>query len=312
VTQSFDYIIVGAGSAGCVLANRLTEDGRHSVLLIEAGGQDNNVFQAMPLGFMAGMADPETDWGYRTEPEPNLGGRQINLPRGRVLGGCSTTNGMIYMRGNARDYDEWRDLGCTGWGHADVLPYFRRMETSWREADQYHGAEGPLSVRKVPGEHLLSDTIMKSAVAAGYPYSDDLSGEKQEGVSPCEVTVDKNGRRASTSKAYLRPALDRRNFMLISGALVTRVLFDGKRAIGVEYRRGMETERASAKSEVILSGGSYNSPQLLMLSGIGPAAHLRAHGVDVIHDSPGVGQNLSEHPVLYAEFAALPVTFLKQ
>ncbi|MEJ0023505.1 MAG: choline dehydrogenase [Alphaproteobacteria bacterium] len=311
MTQSFDYIIVGAGSAGCVLANRLTEDGRNSVLLIEAGGQDNGVFQAMPLGFMAGMADPETDWGYRTEPEPNLGGRQIPLPRGRVLGGCSTTNGMIYMRGNAADYDEWRDLGCTGWGHADVLPYFRRMETSWREADQYHGAEGPLSVQKVPGKHLLSDTIMKSAVAAGYPRTDDLSGEQQEGVSACEVTIDKHGRRASTSKAYLRPALNRRNFTLISGALVTRVLFEGRRAIGVEYKRGMATERTLAESEVILSGGSYNSPQLLMLSGIGPAAHLQAHGIKLVRDSAGVGQNLSEHPVLYAEFAAYPVTFLK-
>ena len=312
MTQTYDYIIVGAGSAGCVLANRLTEDGKHTVLLIEAGGGDSSMFQAMPLGFMATLANPEIDWGYRTEQEPHLG-REIPLPRGRILGGCSTTNGMIYMRGHARDYDEWRDLGAVGWGYDDVLPYFRRMETSWRGADnKYHGGEGPLSVRAVRGPRLLTEPIIEAAVAAGIPRSDDLSGALQEGVSISEATIDQSGRRASASRMYLRPALKRANLQLLKRTHVTRVLFNGKRATGVEYLRGGVTERASARREIILSGGAYNSPHLLMLSGIGPAAHLQSHGIPVLHDSPGVGRNLSEHPIVYAEFASNVRTFLDE
>ncbi|MFV3075343.1 GMC family oxidoreductase [Niveispirillum fermenti] len=312
MTQKFDHIIVGAGSAGCVLANRLSADGTRRVLLIEAGGSDASPFHAMPLGFMAAMADPAKDWGYATEPEANLDGRSLPLPRGRVLGGCSTTNGMIYMRGHARDYDEWRDMGCPGWGHDDVLPYFRRMESSWRGAGPYHGGDGPLSVTQVRHPALLTDEILQSATAAGFPISDDLSGEQQEGFALSEVTITRQGRRASAAQAYLRPALKRPNLTLLSGAQVTRILWEGKRATGVEYRRDGAMAQVRADRDIILSGGAYNSPHLLMLSGVGPAAHLRDHGVDVRVDAPGVGQNLSEHPLVYAEFAAAADTFLKQ
>lgn len=312
MTQEFDHIIVGAGSAGCVLANRLSADGRRHVLLLEAGGPDASPFHAMPLGFMAAMADPAKDWGYVCEPEPHMDGRTLPLPRGRVLGGCSTTNGMIYMRGHARDYDEWRDLGCPGWGYEDVLPYFRRMESSWRGAGPHHGGDGPLSVTPVRHPALLTGEILQSAAAAGFPYSDDLSGDQQEGFALSEVTVDRRGRRASAARAYLRPALKRPNLRLETSAQVTRILFDGNRAVGVEYRRDGVVRQARARGDIILSGGAYNSPHLLMLSGIGPGAHLRDHGIDVRVDLAGVGQNLSEHPMVYAEFAAATDTFLNQ
>lgn len=312
MSQEFDHIIVGAGSAGCVLANRLSADGRRRVLLIEAGGSDASPFHAMPLGFMAAMADPAKDWGYATESEPHLDGRRVPLPRGRVLGGCSTTNGMIYMRGHAGDYDEWRDLGCPGWGYDGVLPYFRKMETSWRGAGPYHGGDGPLTVSPVNHPWLRIDPIMESAAAAGFPLSDDLSGERQEGFSLSEVTVDRRGRRASAARAYLRPALKRPNLHLVTQAEVTRILFDGNLAVGVEYRRDGALHQARAGRDVILSGGAYNSPQLLMLSGIGPAAHLREQGIEVRVDSAGVGGNLSEHPLVYMEFAATGDTFLRQ
>jgi choline dehydrogenase len=310
VSETYDYIIVGAGSAGCVLANRLSEDGKYSVLILEAGG-DDTIMNQMPLGFMSGISNPDSDWGYMTEPEPHLNGRRIGVPRGKVLGGCSTVNGMIYMRGAPEDYDEWRDLGCEGWGYKDVLPYFRRMETSWRGDGDHHGGDGPLSVREVKSNKLLSDEIIASAVAAGFPHKKDLS-EGGEGISTCEVTIDSHGRRASTSRAYLKPALKRRNLSLISNAHATRVLFEGKRAVGVEYRWGPSVVQARANTEVILAGGAYNSPHLLMLSGVGPAAHLKEHGIDVVVDSPGVGRNLSEHPIVYAEFAADVKTFLNE
>ncbi|MFV3126515.1 GMC family oxidoreductase [Niveispirillum sp. KHB5.9] len=312
MSQEFDHIIVGAGSAGCVLANRLSEDGSRRVLLIEAGGSDASPFHAMPLGFMAAMADPAKDWGYATEPEPHLDGRQVPLPRGRVLGGCSTTNGMIYMRGHAGDYDEWRDLGCPGWGYDDVLPYFRKMETSWRGAGPHHGGDGPLTVSPVRHPSLRIDQVMESAAAAGFPMSEDLSGDQQEGFALGEVTIDRRGRRASAARAYLRPALKRPNLHLVTNAQVTRILFEGIRAVGVEYRQGGVAHQVRAARDVILSGGAYNSPQLLMLSGIGPAAHLREQGIEVLVDSPGVGGNLSEHPMVYAEFAATGDTFLQQ
>ena len=300
----FDYVVVGAGSAGCVLANRLSADGRHRVLLLEAGGGDRHPFTAMPLGFMAGMARPETDWGYVSEPEPELGGRTLPLPRGRMLGGTSSVNGMIYMRGHSRDYDEWAEMGCTGWSYADVLPYFRRMETSWRGADAWHGADGPLTGSEVRGRSLMHEPIMAAARAAGHRWSADLSGADQEGFSTSEVTVDRRGRRASASRAYLRPALRRPNLEVVRDALVTRVLFDGRRATGIEYKRHGRTEQVRAGHEVILSGGAYNSPQLLMLSGSGPAADLAAHGIGVVADNAAVGTNLSEHPMVYAEYAA--------
>jgi choline dehydrogenase len=309
--QEFDYIIVGAGSAGCVLANRLSEDGRVSVLLIEAGGKDDSWLFRMPLGFMMTAANPTYDWGYASEPDAKLAGRSLPVPRGRVHGGSSSVNGMIYMRGHSIDYDGWRQMGAAGWSYADVLPYFRRMESSWRGAGRYHGDSGPLAVTPVDSRHLLGDPIRRSVVAAGHEESDDLSGARQEGFSACEVTVDRRGRRASTAAAYLRPALARPNLTVLSGAQATRVLIEHGRAVGVEYRQGTALAQVRARKEVVLSGGAYNSPQLLMLSGIGPAAQLARHGIPMLVDAPGVGRDLSEHPLVYMTFAARePKSFL--
>lgn len=304
MASEFDYIVVGAGSAGCVLANRLTESGGDRVLLLEAGGKDGSWLLRMPLGFMMAMGDPARDWGYESEPDAKLAGRSLPVPRGRVLGGCSSVNGMIYMRGHSADYDGWRQMGCAGWGYADVLPYFRRMESSWRGSNAHHGDSGPLAVSRVDDRHLLGAPIREAVRAAGFPESDDLSGEQQEGFSSCEVTVDRRGRRASTARAYLRPALRRANLSLASGAQATRILIEGGRAVGVEYRQDGTLHQARARKEVVLSGGAYNSPQLLMHSGIGPADHLREHGLAVTVDSPGVGANLSEHPIVYMSYAA--------
>jgi choline dehydrogenase len=306
-----DHIIIGAGSAGCVLANRLSEDGGSRVLLLEAGGEDRSWLFRMPLGFMMTAANPAYDWGYASEPDAKLNGRSLPLPRGRVLGGCSSVNGMIYMRGHASDYDGWRQMGCRGWGHDDVLPYFRKMESSWRGAGPFHGAVGPLAVSRVDGGHLLSDEVRASVRAAGFAGSDDLSGERQEGYSDCEVTVDRRGRRASTSHAYLRPALKRPNLEVRTRAQATRILIEQGRAVGVEYRGPDGLRQVHARKEVILSGGAYASPQLLMLSGIGPADHLREQYIEPVVDAPGVGRNLSEHPLVYMSFAArAPTTFL--
>ncbi|MFZ3484813.1 GMC family oxidoreductase [Sphingomonas sp. 3-13AW] len=300
----FDYIIVGAGSAGCVLANRLSESGKDSVLLIEAGGSDDHWLFRMPLGFMMTAANPSYDWGYASEPDAKLGGRSLALPRGRVYGGSSSVNGMIYMRGHLSDYDGWRQMGAAGWSYSDVLPYFRRMESSWRGAGPYHGADGPLAVTPVRGDHLLTEPIRRAVLAAGFPESADLSGTQQEGFSTCEVTVDRHGRRASTAAAYLRPALRRPNLTVLSNAQATRVLIEEGRAAGVEYQRDGVRGEAPARKEVILSGGAYNSPQLLMLSGIGSAPQLAELGIPVVQDLPGVGRDLSEHPLVYMSFAA--------
>jgi choline dehydrogenase len=308
--REYDYIIVGAGSAGCVLANRLSESGMDSVLLIEAGGKDDNWLFRMPLGFMMTAANPAYDWGYTSEPNARLAGRSMPLPRGRVHGGSSSVNGMIYMRGHSSDYDGWRQMGARGWSYADVLPYFRRMETSWRGAGRYHGGDGPLSVTPVDGSRLLQAPIRRSVVAAGFEESDDLSGARQEGFSACEVTVDRRGRRASTAQAYLKPALKRPNLTVLSGAQATRVLIEGGRAVGVEVHQDGALTQLRARKEVVLSGGAYNSPQLLMLSGIGPASQLAALGIPVLVDAPKVGRDLSEHPLVYMTFAARATSFL--
>jgi choline dehydrogenase len=306
--DSFDYVIVGAGSAGCVLANRLSESGADSVLLVEAGGKDDSWLFRMPLGFMMTAANPSYDWGYASEPDAKLAGRSLPLPRGRVHGGSSSVNGMIYMRGHSADYDGWCQMGAAGWSYADVLPYFRRMESSWRGANRYHGASGPLAVTPVRGNHLLTEPIRRSVIAAGFAESDDLSGARQEGFSRCEVTVNRRGRRASTAAAYLRPALKRSNLTVVSNAQATRVLIEDGRAIGVEYLREGGLVAVRARKEVVLSGGAYNSPQLLMLSGIGPTEALAAQSIPVIVDSPGVGRALSEHPLVYMTFAAREAT----
>jgi choline dehydrogenase-like flavoprotein len=309
--KTYDYVIVGAGSAGCVLANRLSADPDVNVLLLEAGGADSHPLLAMPLGFLAAARSPQLDWGYASEPEINMNGRTLPLPRGKVLGGCSTINGMIYMRGHPRDYDEWRELGCTGWGYTDVLPYFRKMERSWRGANVVHGGDGPLSVLQVDSLRLGGAPVWRAAHVAGHAPTSDFSFDHNTGFGACEVTVDNKGRRASTSRAYLRPIESRPNLTVITGAMATRVLMKSGRATGIRYVRKGKTEEVPARREVILSGGTYNSPQLLMLSGIGPGDHLRQHGIDVVLDLPGVGRNLSEHPVVYAEFTTRePITFL--
>jgi choline dehydrogenase len=311
--EEFDYIVVGAGSAGCVVAARLSEDADTSVLLLEAGGDDRHVTIAMPLGFLKAVVNPRFNWGFMTEPEPHLNGRPLWLPRGRVLGGSSSINGMFYMRGHPLDYDQWRQMGATGWGYADVLPYFRKMERSWRGDGKYHGGSGPIEVNPIDAPYLLHEPLMGAAVGAGYGNSDDLSAEVAEGFARGEATIDRRGRRVSAASAYLRPAMARPNLDVRTGALVHRIVIEEGRAIGVDVEIDGTRRTIRCRREVILCGGTYNSPHLLMLSGIGPAPHLAEHGIAVVADRPGVGCNLSEHANLSMEFdATAPVTFLNQ
>jgi choline dehydrogenase len=311
--QSFDYIVVGAGSAGCVLASRLSEDRERSVLLLEAGGRDDNYLLRMPLGFLRAMMNPKYSWGYFSEPERQLRGRKVPLPRGRVLGGSGTINGMFYMRGHSLDFETWRRMGCEGWGYADVLPYFKRMETSWRGAGRFHGGSGPLHVCAIDTRRLLHEPLFQTAAPAGFNTTDDIHGDIEQGFSRGEVTIDPRGRRASTARAYLHPVLSRKNLTVRLDALVTKVLIERGRAVGVEYRHGDKLHRVRANAEVILAGGTYNSPQTLLLSGIGPADDLRKLGIAPVVDLPGVGRNLSEHPHIPVEFEArVPVTFLNE
>lgn len=305
-------MIVGAGSAGAVLAARLTEDPQVRVLLLEAGGGADKFLIRMPLGMMKAMLKPELTWRMMTEPEPTLNGRRLFLPRGKLLGGSSSINGMVYMRGHSADYDRWAQKGARGWSHAEVLPYFRRMERSWRGTEHY-GSEGPLPITKNNTDFLLHDELMEAIRNAGLPVTDDIHLGDEEGASLVELTIDERGRRASTYEAYLKPAMKRPNLAVLTEALTRRVVIEDGRAVGVEYERGGERLVARATREVILSGGTYNSPQLLMLSGIGPGEHLREHGIPVVHDLPGVGRNLQEHPRVPLEFAAAgPVTFVNQ
>jgi choline dehydrogenase len=310
---SFDYVIVGAGSAGCVLANRLSADRNVRVLLVEAGGSDDRFLIKMPLGFLRAVLDPTLSWGYMSEPEPTLDGRSLSLPRGRVLGGSSSINGMFFMRGHSRDFDAWASLGCAGWSYADVLPYFKRMEKSWRGTGAWHGGDGPLHVMPIDTRLLLHQPLMQTAAAAGFSTTDDIHGEVEEGFARGEITVDARGRRASTARAYLRPIRGRPNLEIATGALVTKILIEDGKAAGIEYRRGDGIIEARAAREVILSGGAFNSPQLLMLSGIGPADELRSHGIAARVDLPGVGRNLSEHARVPIEFAARgDISFLNE
>ncbi len=294
MSETFDYIIVGAGSAGCVLANRLTASGRHRVLLLEAGGRDSSIWIHIPLGYGKLFHNPKVNWLYQTEPEPELDNRQIIQPRGKVLGGSSSINGLLYVRGQHEDYDHWRQLGNQGWGFEDVLPYFRRAEDQERGSDEWHGANGPLAVSNVSEPHPLCEAFIEAAQQAGHPRNDDFNGKAQEGAGYFQLTA-KNGRRWSTAVGYLKPARQRPNLKIATDTLATRVLFSGKRAMGVEYRQADQTKTAHANAEVIVAGGAFNSPQLLQLSGLGPADLLRSHGIAVIADMPGIGADLQDH-----------------
>jgi choline dehydrogenase len=290
----FDYIIVGAGSAGCVLANRLTESGRHRVLLLEAGGHDRHIWIHVPLGYGKLFDNAKVNWLYKTEPEPELNNRQIIQPRGKVLGGSSSINGLLYVRGQHEDYDHWRQLGNAGWGFADVLPYFRRAEDQGRGGDDFHGVGGPLAVSDVSEPHPLCEAFIEAAQQANIPRNDDFNGAAQEGAGYFQLTV-KNGRRWSTAVGYLRQARRRPNLAVVSDALASRILFSGRRAVGVQYIQHGRTCTAYTDGEVIVAGGAFNSPQLLQLSGLGPAKILRDVGVAVIADMPGVGADLQDH-----------------
>jgi choline dehydrogenase len=292
--EHFDYIVVGAGSAGCVLANRLTASGRHRVLLLEAGGRDNHMWIHIPLGFAKLFNDSNVNWLYKSEPEPELNNRQVIQPRGKVLGGSSSINGLLYIRGQKEDFDHWRQLGNAGWSFTDVLPYFRRSENQERGADELHGTGGPLSVSNVCEPHPLCEAFLAAAEKSGIPRNDDFNGPRQEGAGYFQLTA-KNGRRWSSAAGYLRQAQRRPNLALKTDALATRVLFSGRRAIGIEYRQAGTTETAYADGEVILAGGAFNSPQLLQLSGLGPGKILRELGIEVIADMPGIGADLQDH-----------------
>ena len=293
-SAEFDYVIVGAGSAGCVLANRLSADGKHSVLLLEAGPKDSNLWIHVPLGYGKLFKEKTVNWMYQTEPEPGLNGRQVFQPRGKVLGGSSSINGLLYVRGQHEDYDRWRQHGNTGWGFDDVLPYFKKAEDQQRGADDYHGAGGPLPVSDMLHADPLSGAFIKAAVEAGIPDNPDFNGATQEGAGWFQTTT-RNGRRASTARSYLRPAKGRRNLHIETAALAQRILFEGRRAAGVEYRQNGALRTVRARKEILISSGAYNSPQLLQLSGVGPAELLKSHGIDVVLDAPGVGNDLQDH-----------------
>lgn len=294
--ESYDYIVVGAGSAGCVLAARLTEDRNARVLLLEAGGPDRAREVRIPAAFSKLYKTP-LDWNYYTEPEPHLHNRKLYWPRGKMLGGSSSMNAMIYIRGNPLDYDHWRNLGNDGCGFADVLPYFKKSEDQERGASEFHGVGGPLNIADLRYANPLTRAFLSAAEELGIESNQDFNGAKQEGAGLYQVTQ-KNGKRHSAADAYLKPALGRTNLTVLTGMHATRVLVERQRAIGVSYVRGGAAGEAHAESEVILAGGTINSPQLLLLSGIGPAKELSGAGIRAIHDLPGVGKNLQDHPMV--------------
>lgn len=298
----YDYVIVGAGSAGCVLANRLTEDPQTTVLLLEAGGPDDAQEIHIPIAFSK-LFQSALDWTYYTEPEPQLLNRKLYWPRGKMLGGSSSLNAMIYIRGNRYDYDLWRKLGNQGWGYDDVLPYFKKAENEEHGSSDYHGTGGPLNVMDRPHTGPLSHAFVEAGVELGYPANDDFNGPSQEGFGVYQVTQ-KMGRRHSAAVGYLHPALTRPNLTIETHALASRLLFEGSRAVGIAYLKDGVEQEARVNKEVILSGGAVNSPQLLLLSGVGPADQLRALGIPVVADLPGVGENLQDHPFVSVCFAS--------
>jgi choline dehydrogenase len=307
--EAADYIIVGAGSAGCVLADRLSADGKHTVVLLEFGGSDRSIFIQMPAALAYPMNTKRWNWGYESEPEPHLNGRRLNCPRGKGLGGSSSINGLVYVRGNALDFERWKeDEGATGWGYADVLPYFKRAEGRDEGGNAYRGGDGPLSTSYGPLDNPLHQAWLDAAQQAGYSLTEDYNGYAQEGFGRMDMTV-RNGTRCSAAKAYLYEARKRPNLHVIEHALATRIMFEGIRAVGMEYEQAGKIHQLRAAREVILSGGPINSVQLLKLSGIGPAEELQSHGITVRADRPGVGANLQDHLEFYFQMACTqPIT----
>ena len=294
IEDAYDYIVAGAGSAGCAVAARLSESGRHRVLLLEAGGEDRYPWIHVPMGYSRLFSNPRVNWMYESEPEPELEGRSMYQPRGKVLGGTSSINGMVYMRGNPADYDEWRQRGCTGWDWDSVLPYFRKAEDQERGEDPFHGVGGPLRVSDQPARFELAEHWIAAAIEAGLPTNNDFNNGQQEGAGPFQSTTNRR-RRWSTAAAYLRPARGRKNLTVATNSLATRVVIDNDRATGVEFIRNGAKETAQARGEVIVCGGVYNSPQLLQLSGLGPGELLHGLGIPVVRDMPAVGADLQDH-----------------
>jgi choline dehydrogenase len=306
--EAFDFIIVGAGSAGCVLADRLSADGGNRVLVLEFGGSDRSVLIQMPAALSIPMNMAKYNWRYETEPEPHLGGRRLHCPRGKVIGGSSSINGLVYVRGNPLDFERWEEEGAAGWGYRHVLPYFQRAESRQEGGDAWRGGSGPLSTRYGRIENPLYKAFVEAAKQAGYPATDDINGEQQEGFGRMDMTV-RDGVRWSAANAYLKPAMKRANLEVRTHALVTRILFEGTRAVGVRYAQGGLEHDVMADREVILSGGPINSPHLLKLSGVGPADELQGLGIDVVRDLPGVGENLQDHLEFYFQVACTqPIT----